>query len=58
MTTLVNEENITNMVDNDNNNIDIKEELINKKQIRNKRINRFLANISNKLELSHVVNFK
>jgi hypothetical protein len=58
MTTLVNEENITNIGINDNNNIDIKEELINKKESRNKRINRFLANISNKLELSHVVNFK
>jgi len=58
MTTLTNQENITNISNNDNNNIEIKDNFKSEEQIGNNKFDRFLAIISNKLALSHVVNFK
>jgi len=58
MTTLTNQENITNISNNGNNNIEIKDNFKSEEQIGNNKFDRFLAIISNKLALSHVVNFK
>ena len=58
MTTLANQENLTNIGCNGDNKIGCNDMSNNRTNIKQNKFERFLANISNNLALSHMVNFK
>ncbi|MFT5758797.1 MAG: hypothetical protein ACI9LM_003545 [Alteromonadaceae bacterium] len=58
MTTLTNQENITNINNNDNNKVENKENSQSNIQAKNSKLHIFLSNISNKLGLSNAIYFK
>ena len=58
MTTLTNQENITDSVYNSNVTVENKDTSTNEVQVKHSKIHTFLANISNKLGLSNAIYFK